>query len=558
MSSRTTIPLVLVAIAVAASIGYLAGTKVAPREQAFVGGRPAVTGTPATGTPAPGSSHVPPATGTPGSPAPSAKVPDLADFVGPTLARPFVNADPGLATRGPRPTLTELDDYQYGNPSVFYAPATSVNPLDWRLSRPDQGAVRGYGGVMSLAPGQVLPLHLSGKDHAARLDVFRMGLRDATHLLTVPKVTFTSQLEARPDPTDGLIVEDWAVSYRMKIPNAWQSGVYLIKMTGTSGGQSYIIFVVRATAPTPLMVVLPTMTYQAYNDYGGDDLYGWDGGPSPRAYAVSFDRPFNHQFGAGLFFRLDFPLIVWLEDHGYDPTYITDLDLDHDPALIAGAKTVVFSGHSEYWTGAMRDTMDQSSANGTGLVFFGSNQAFWQVRLGPNTDGRPDRVIVCYKSPTLDPVTANDPGATTTRFEDPPILRPPKDLMGLEYGGIVDGIAPMVVGSGMTTFAPDLGLHVGQLLPGLVADEIDQVPRGFTGVVLGATPILVEEHPGMVIAGAALWISPSGGRVFDAGTFDFSWGLDPRYAAALPGFPGPAFSALTARILAWAGAQPSQ
>ena len=552
MSNRTTIPLVIVAIAVAASAGYVVGTKLAPRGLPLLGGT-ALT----VASSKPGETPAPPVARPSTSPSPSPRDPNLSDFRAPALTRPLVNFDPGLASRGPRPSLRELYNYQYGNPAVFFAPTTNFDPLDWRLSRPDQGAVRGYGGVISLAPGQVLPLHLSGSDHVARLDVFRMGLQDARNLLTVPNVQFTSQPEAIPDQTNGLIVEHWPVSYKLKIPKTWRSGVYLIKMTGSSGGQSYIIFVVRATAPTRLMVVLPTMTYQAYNDYGGADLYGWDGGPSPRAYAVSFDRPFNHQYGAGLFFRLDFPLIVWLEDHGYAPSYITDVDLDHDPALIAGARTLVFSGHGEYWTGAMRDTINQASRSGLNLVFFGSNQAFWQVRLVPNAEGRPDRIIVCYKSPTLDPITANDPGATTTRFQDPPVLLPPKNLMGLEYGGIVGGIQPMVVGSGITTFAPDIGLRVGQQMPGLVADEIDQVPKGFNGVLLGATPILVREHPGMVIASAALWINPAGGRVFDAGTFDFSWGLDPRYSAALPGFPAQAYSQLTARILAWAGAQPS-
>jgi len=55
------------------------------------------------------------------------------------------------------------------------------------------------------------------------------------------------------------------------------------------------------------------------------------------------------------------------------------------------------------------------------------------------------------------------------------------------------------------------------------------------------------------IAGTDKTYSPAGNRVFDAGTFDFSWGLDPRYAAALPGFPADAFTGLTARILAWLG-----
>ncbi len=65
---------------------------------------------------------------------------------------------------------------------------------------------------------------------------------------------------------------------------------------------------------------------------------------------MSFDRPFLREDGAALFFRLDFPLIVWLEDHGYTPGYVADLDLHRYPTLATGAKTLVFSGHGEYWT----------------------------------------------------------------------------------------------------------------------------------------------------------------------------------------------------------------
>jgi hypothetical protein len=137
------------------------------------------------------------------------------------------------------------------------------------------------------------------------------------------------------------------------------------------------------------------------------------------------------------------------------------------------------------------------------------------------------------------------------------VSRPPEALLGLEYGGIVDGgPLAMALGDGLQGFAPDSGLLPGEQLPGLIGREIDTPPPSFTGILLGATAVPVIEHPGPVTTAAALWINPSGGRVFDAGTFGFSWGLDPRYAAALPGFPAEAFSELTARILAWLGAQP--
>jgi hypothetical protein len=303
-------------------------------------------------------------------------------------------------------------------------------------------------------------------------------------------------------------------------------------------------------------VVLPTLTYEAYNAYGGPDLYGWPHGPQPRAFAVSFDRPFDEQFGAGLFFRLDFPLIVWLEDHGYSPDYVADVDLARDPTLLHGIRTLLFSGHSEYWTGGLRDSVEAAAAGGTNLGFFGANQAFWQVRLRADSAGVADRVVVCYKSAALDPLAAADPAAATARFGDPPVNRPPETLVGQKYGGIISALQPLTIGPGITTFAPEVGLRPGDQLPGLIGEEVDELHRGFTGLALGMTPLSVVEHPGQILVGTTVWQRPAGGRVFDAGTFDYSWGLDPRYAAALAGFDADAFSSLTARILAWLGALP--
>jgi hypothetical protein len=435
---------------------------------------------------------------------------------------------------------------------LFGASATAA---PWQLSKPDQSAVRGYASDISVAQGAALGISLSGRDPWADLDVYRMGLDDARLVARVRHVAIpTGEVDSPPRPSDGLVADDWPVAYRLPIDAAWSSGVYLIKLTGASGGQSYVLFLVRPTQPGPLTVVLPTMTYEAYNDQGGADLYGWFGRSHARAWAVSFDRPFRGQFGAGLFFRLDFPLIVWLEDHGYHPDYVADVDIARQPSLLTDVRTLVFAGHSEYWTGGMRDAVDAAARSGTNLAFFGANQAFWQARLTDDAAATPDRVMICYKSADLDPITASDPSAATARFEQAPVNRPPSQLLGEKYGGIVAGVSAMQIGPGIATFAPGIGLHEGQVLPGLIGEEVDELHPAFHGIALGQTPMQVEEHPGSILVGTTLWINPMGDRVFDAGTFDYAWGLDPRYAAALPGFDAPAFSELTARILAWLGA----
>ena len=181
--------------------------------------------------------------------------PPAALYVAPRLVHALVNADPGLADRGPRPEPADLRFYAYGSTSLIHLRGALAT--DWQLANPDQASVSGYGGSISVAPGDPLELHLAGHDPSARLDVFRVGAHDAMHLLTVPGIGVSPQPQALPRPNDGLVEERWPVSYRLVVPGDWQSGVYLAKLTGSSGGDSYVLFVVRVTTAPPLLVVVP-------------------------------------------------------------------------------------------------------------------------------------------------------------------------------------------------------------------------------------------------------------------------------------------------------------
>ncbi len=465
---------------------------------------------------------------------------------------------PSLRSRpigGPRPDLgTLLHDYQYGNPPV--ALDATAGPRDWRLARPDARMVAGYPGDASVIAGDSLDLHLRSTGGPVSLDVFRMGRDDATFMTSIGPVAAGPQASAAPDPVRGLVEERWPVSTRLAVPATWPSGVYLVKLTARAGGQAYLPFVVRPASAAPLLVVLPTMTYQAYNPFGGADLYGGRLAVNGRAYAVGFDRPYAQGWGAGLFFRLDFPLVVWLEDHGYAPAYATDVDVARDPTLVTGARAVIVSGHAEYWTSGMFDTFAAAQAGSVSLLNMGANEAWWQARLEPGSTGASDRRVVCYKSAWLDPVTASDPNAATTRFTQ--LLRPraAADLFGQDYAGIVGGLSPMTLAPAVAAFAPDSGLRPGERLPGLIGDEIDAVSTKPGATILAATPFRPRRRPAAV-AGTSAWVAPSGAHVFDAGTFDWSWGLDPRYAAALPDFPAAGFERLMAAVLAWAGVDPT-
>ncbi len=113
-----------------------------------------------------------------------------------------------------------------------------------------------------------------------------------------------------------------------------------------------------------LVLVQPTTTYQAYNLWGGYDLYQ---GPrrheALRARMVSFDRPYDREDGAADFFAEEQPLLAYAERLGLPLAYLSSVDLDLDPRVLDGARAVISEAHGEYWSPRMRRS---SPAPGTG------------------------------------------------------------------------------------------------------------------------------------------------------------------------------------------------
>lgn len=536
----------------------LTAVPVAGPQPSTAAGTPGRTGnaTPTAGPASPG----PLPTAQPASPSPPPITAAYEPFQAPPVPWPLPNLDPGLAGRGPRPALAELTPYLYGGGPVISADPRA-GPADWRLARPNPFDAWGYAARASTLPGEPLALCLGGGARSVGLQVFRLGVGDATLMASVPAVQLAGAGLAAPQRADrasGLFEAACPVRYSLDVRRSWRSGVYLVKLTGSGGGQSYLTFVVRPAHPTALVVMLPFMTDVAYNQAGGASLYRRPGFTRDRGVMVSFDRPITAENGAGYLFRAVFPLIAWLEDHGYDPGYVADVDVAADPTYVTGARTVVVAGHAEYWTEGMRQAFLQAERGGTGVVAIGANLAYWQVRLAADDRGAADRTLICYKDAQLDPLAAGDPQAATVQFGQLPRPEPAAEIFGADFLGIVaDRIVPLRLRPDLPAFAGATALQPGQLLPALVGNEVDgPTPPGATIRALADTAVALSVAGPPAHARSVLWLSPDGAHVFDAGTLTWSWGLDPRYAAALPGFPAADFARLTAQVLAWAGAQP--
>ena len=353
----------------------------------------------------------------------------------------------------------------------------------------DQGQVEGYGDRLSVRAGEPVRIHVQVSSRRnpkapsfVTWDLFRLGHYQgrAAHRVTGgPPVLVWPQPDCPLERETGRVVCQWASAIELHTAGLTR-GVYLVRLTRDDLADAFVPLVVRDGAAAEVVMVLPTATWQAYNNWGGAGLYV-DRSRSTRfgrAVRVSYDRPFEEGGGAGQLLDRDRHLIHWLEQAGLDVAYVTDEDVDRDPGLLARAKVVLVSGHDEYWSRGVRDGMEAAVAGGTSLLLLGANAGYWQVRYEPAADGRDRRELVCFKgsAPAVDPVGPLSP-ELTTRFRE--VGRPEHRLFGAQYEeGWAYTSFPMVVEDAAHWVFSGTGLKAGDALWRLGGPEVDQAVEG--------------------------------------------------------------------------------
>ena len=113
--------------------------------------------------------------------------------------------------------------------------------------------------------------------------------------------------------------------------------VHLVRSTrGPTTRSSSWCATTRAQAD--VLYGVPFATYQAYNNYGGKSLYTFNStgdttvSGTARAVKVSYDRPFQQPAPASATGtrRDECAMVSWLEQQGYDVSYISTTDLDRN------------------------------------------------------------------------------------------------------------------------------------------------------------------------------------------------------------------------------------
>lgn len=416
---------------------------------------------------------------------------------------------------------------------------------DWRLTQTQVDPatkyrcpwIEGYCSHTSIRAGRRLTFHVSTNPPSPfTLDIYRLGYYGGLGGRLMRRLG-PFQGVTQPDPPVGprrLRDCDWEPSVLLELPPDWPSGVYVGKLTAERDGwQSYVIFIVRDQRRADFLFQCSDTTWQAYNRWpsqfalydDGQNVWYWG-----NDVAVSFNRPYGKycqildaplSTGSGEFFLWEFPLAYWLEQHGYDVSYISNFDTHSGAASLSRARGFLSVGHDEYYSIEMFHRLRAAIAAGLNVAFLSGNTCCGRIAFQPDFRGdlRTFERVDFYGPP--------GPGAITG-MERLPYQSPSSgELVGAR------NLAPWTGGADWICARPDhwlfagTGMKQGEGIPGLVGWEWHGDPASIPGLEVVATGP-TQSAPGTPNGGtytATIYPGPRGNFVFNASTCWWADGL---------------------------------
>ncbi len=441
--------------------------------------------------------------------------------------------------------------------------------------------IEGYCSHTSIAAGDTLKIFIS-TNPASRftIDIYRTGYYAGLGgrlMTTIGPVDGKVQ----PDPPIGpsrLRECKWEASAELKIPADWPSGVYVGKLTEAREGlQSYIIFIVKDQRKADLLFQCSDNTWQAYNRWPDqfalydDGKAQWYWGPG---VDVSFDRPYGKycqildqplSIGSGEFFLWEFPVSYWLEQQGYDVTYISNLDVHAGypfPAAPAGApansagapnsapaaptpaaalspllraKALLSIGHDEYYSIEMFNHLKLAIGQGLNIAFLSGNTCCGRIDPRPSSGGIVHRIF--GRIDHYGPPDNTERKKFVAMDQLPPTSPNESTLIGARSTGQITGGGPWVCSKPDHWLFEGTGMKEGDGIPGLVGWEWHGDPAtGIHGLEIISTGPVGNDTTGKLHGtyAATIYPGPKSNIVFSASSCWWGDGL-----SAPPGYVRP-------------------
>ena len=433
--------------------------------------------------------------------------------------------------------------------------------------------IEGYCSRTSLRGGERLAIMVSTDPPSPFvIDIYRMGWyggKGGRHVMRLGPF----QGETQPMPEVGPErVRDcrWAPAAEITIPEdptAWPSGVYLGKLTAQRDGmQSYVVFIVRDDRPCDILFQCSDNTWAAYNRWpdhyslydNGQKVWYW--GPDVR---VSWNRPYGKYCqlldaplsqGSGEFLLWELPAAFWMEQHGFDVSYIGNVDTHADPANLLRTRLWLSVGHDEYWSRDMHRNVTAARDAGVNLAFLSGNACYGVVDYHADAAGRELRAI--RRIGQYGPI---DPRVVADGFTELLQLQhngpDESQLIGARTGYPLTGGADWTCTRSRHWIFEHTRMRDGDSIPGLVGWEWHGNAAPIPGLEVVAEGA-IRRWGGNPTYTATVYPGPKGNFVFNGATCWWSDGLSappayqhPAYKDAHPRGPDPRVQHITANLI---------
>ncbi len=446
-----------------------------------------------------------------------------------------------------------------GNAVVCENELPGTPASEWDISGVGDPTIQGFATQMSVNAGSPISFKVDTDADAYTIKIYRLGYYQGNGAREVATVTPSASLPqvqpacATDSSTELHDCGTWGVSATWDVPGGAVSGIYIARLIRADTAESsHIPFVVRNDGNTSKVLFQTSdTTWQAYNTYGGSSLYA--GGGNGRAVKLSYNRPWSTriwQGGRDFLFSNEYPMVRFLEQNGYDVSYVSGLDVHADPSLLPKHKAFLSVGHDEYWSKEQRDNVLAGRNAGTNLAFLSGNEVYWKSRWEKSQDGTntANRTLVCYKDTWAN--TQIDPVTPTATWRDPRFgdlgHGPENGLSGTLYkANNVDLAIKVNDTEGKlrlwrnTPLASLASGSTATLAPHTIGYESNEDrdngfrPQGLVhlSTATGPVPEYLTDFGNTVVSGTTthhltLYRAPSGALVFSAGSIQWAWGLD--------------------------------
>jgi hypothetical protein len=410
--------------------------------------------------------------------------------------------------------------------------------------------IEGYCSRTSVQAGETVEIKVSTQPASKfTLDLYRLGYYGGKGGRLIERFGPLPG-SPQPDPPVGdvrLRECQWETALKLTVPSDWPSGVYLGKLTEqTEKLQSYVIFIVRDERQCDFLFQCSDTTWAAYNRWpsvwslydDGTPPHNWYTGPG---VSVSFDRPYGKyrqifdaplSQGSGEFLLWEFPLAFWMEQQGYDVSYISNLDTHAHGQRLLKTKGLLSVGHDEYWSLTMYDHVKRAIEAGVNVAFLCGNSVDGVLDIRASGSGAANRTIerIGKFGGNLSP--------REQTYETPWKQHGPSaaELMGAGTTHPANGTADWTCIQPQHWLFEGTGMKRGDAIPGLVGWEHHGPPLGeMEGLeVLARGPVTSSGRPQNVEYTATIYPGPKDNLVFNAATIWWSDGL-----AEPPGYQRP-------------------